>query len=84
MKLMMALNITLLLFLMMQCVVHDGEVSNIIPGSKSGTCNTYCLIKQYYKHATAGDFKRTIAVIYGEQLYLFSFTYPGTLYCFCV
>ena len=50
-----------------QCVVHDGEVSDIIPGSKSGTCSTYCLVKRYYKHATAGDFKRTIAEIYGEQ-----------------
>ena len=50
-----------------QCVVHDGEVSDIIPGSRSGTCITYCLVKRYYKYAIAGDFKRTIAEIYGEQ-----------------
>ena len=49
----------------MQCIVNDGEVSEILSGSKNGTRSTYCLIKRYYKHATAGDFKRTIAEIYG-------------------
>ena len=49
-----------------QCIVHNGEVSEILPGSKSGACSTYCLVKRYYKHATSGDFKRTIAEIYGE------------------
>ena len=50
-----------------QCIVNDGEVSGILSGSKSGTRSTYCLIKRYYKHATAGDFKRTIAEIYGND-----------------
>ncbi len=49
-------------------VVRDGKVSDILPGSKSGTCNTYCIVKRYYKHATAGDFKGMIAEIYGEQM----------------
>ena len=48
-----------------QCVVYDGIVSEILPGPKSGSCCTYCLVKCYHKHATAGNFKRTIAEIYG-------------------
>ena len=49
-----------------QCVVHNGEVSDVLSGSKNGALRTYCLVKRYYKHSTAGDFKRTIAEIYGE------------------
>ena len=50
----------------LQCVVDDGVVSEILSESKVRTGNTYCLVKRYYKHATAGDFKRTIAEIYGK------------------
>lgn len=28
--------------------------------------STYTLVKRYYKHATASDYKKTIAEIYGE------------------
>ena len=49
-----------------QCVVHDREVSEILSGPKSGIHSTYCLVKRNYEHATAGDFKWTIAEIYGE------------------
>ena len=32
------------------------------------TYHVYALIRRYYKHATAGDYKKTIAEIYGENL----------------
>ena len=47
----------------LQCVVDDGVVSEILSESKVRTGNTYCLVKRFHKHATAGDFKRTIAKI---------------------
>ena len=57
-----------------QCVVHDGEVSEVLSGPKGGIRSTYCLVKRYYKHATAGDFKRMIAEIYGELCIIITFS----------
>lgn len=48
------------------CEVENGEVTktNLLSKCRRGPCS-YTLIKRYYKHATAGDFKRTIAELIG-------------------
>ena len=50
----------------MRCVVEDGCVLDVIPGLvPQADRRSYLLVKRYYKHATAGDFRKTIAEIYG-------------------
>ena len=49
----------------MRCVVEDGCVLDVIPGFSAPSRQTILLVKRYYKHATAGDFRKTIAEIYG-------------------
>jgi len=51
------------------CVVdEDGKVTDVFVRNKHKSNSTYCLVKRYYKHATAGDFKRTIAELYGKLI----------------
>ena len=50
----------------MRCVVEDGCVLDVTPGlvAQEGK-QSYLLVKRYYKHVTAGDFRKTIAEILG-------------------
>ena len=48
-----------------RCTVQDGQILEIFSGSSG---NTYLLIRRYYKHATSGDFRRTIAEVYGKEI----------------
>ena len=50
------------------CEVEDGHVMEVFSGPSIKRENTYCLVRRYYKHATSGDFRRTIAKIYGNLL----------------
>lgn len=49
-----------------QCSVDEqGFVIDIISDGKSRRKDMFTLIKRYYRHSSAGDYKRTIAEIYG-------------------
>ena len=51
----------------LQCTVDDqGRVMDIYSQYKPRKRQVFTLVKRYYRHATAGDYKRTIAEIYGE------------------
>lgn len=52
----------------MRCVVEDGWVLDVTPGlTAQADRQSYLLVKRYYKHATSGDFRKTIAKIYGSN-----------------
>ena len=51
----------------LQCSVDNrGHVIDVFGQHKPRNQHLYTLVKRYYKHATAGDYKRTIAEIFGE------------------
>ena len=50
------------------CEVEDGHMMEVFSGPSIKRENTYCLVRRYYKHATSGDFRRTIPEIYGNLL----------------
>ena len=52
------------------CEVEDGDVTEVFSGPSTKRENAYCLVRRYYKHATSGDFRRTIAEIYGKLLFV--------------
>ena len=50
----------------LQCTIDShGHVIDLLTDYKPHKPHMYTLVKRYYKHATAGDYKRTIAEIYG-------------------
>lgn len=69
----------------LHCIFEGNVLTEIVAPSKLRTGKTYCLVKRYYKHATAGDFKRTIAEIYGDymhvQVYSMYFAHVNGRYC---
>ena len=51
----------------LQCAVNDqGRVVDIFSKYQPKKQHLFTLVKRYYKHATAGDYRRTIAEIYGK------------------
>ena len=50
---------------MMCCEVENGEVTETFLSKRRRGPHSYTLIKRYYKHATAGDFKKIIAELIG-------------------
>ena len=52
------------------CEVEDRHVTKVFSGPSIKRENAYCLVRRYYKHATSGDFRRTIAEIYGKLLFV--------------
>ena len=52
------------------CEVEDGHVTEVFSGPSTKRENTYCLVRRYYKHVTSGDFRRTIAEIYGKLIFV--------------
>ena len=64
----------------LQCTVDDqGRVMDIYSQYKPRKREMFTLVKRYYKHATAGDYKRTIAEIYGELLLTTSYQVGNNL-----
>ena len=51
----------------LQCAVNDQEcVVDIFSKYQPKKQHLFTLVKLYYKHSTAGDYRRTIAEIYGK------------------
>ena len=55
----------------LQCTIDNcGRVVDVFSQHKPCKQHLYTLVKRYYKHATAGNYKRTIAEIYGGLMNL--------------
>ena len=49
-----------------RCNVENGRVMEVLSGTSVKKESTCRLVRQYYKHATSGDFRTAIAEIYGN------------------